>query len=67
MNNEPRYYDPKIVPPPDESEEITVELTEEQIRLIDEVKRKGLFWSTEEFLRWFIQELVKDWDARHRQ
>jgi len=67
MNEEPRYYDPKIVPSPDEGEKITVELTREQIELIEKAKREGDFWSTEEFLRWLIQEFVKDCDARQRK
>ena len=63
MNDELPYHDPKIVPSPEEGEEITVELTSQEIELLDERVRAGGHWSREEYFRWALQKLIKAFAA----
>jgi hypothetical protein len=60
MNKEPRYHDPKIVPPPAAGSEITLEFTKQELELIDEAIRDGGFWSREEFFRFVTAKAVKE-------
>jgi hypothetical protein len=46
-----RFHDPKIVPPPEEGVNITVEYTMEELEAIKEAVRQREYWSLEEFFR----------------
>jgi hypothetical protein len=59
MNKEPGHYDPKVVPSPCESTEITIEFTRKELELIDDAVRDGGFWSRQEFFRSVSADAVK--------
>jgi metal-responsive CopG/Arc/MetJ family transcriptional regulator len=67
MNKEPRYHDPKVVPPPGESVEMAVEYTREELEQIDEAVRHGGFWSRAELFRAASQAAVKEFRSRRKR
>lgn len=66
MNKEPRYHDPKIVPPPGECVEIAIEFTHEEVEQVDEAVRDNGFWSRDEFFRAGSLAAIKEFRARRR-
>ena len=51
--------DPKIVPPPGQSVEITLEFTKKELQPIKEVAPKCGCWSVEEFVRMARAEFLE--------
>ena len=56
-----RFHDPKIEPPPEESVEVTLEFTKEEVCAIDKAIREGGFWSRAEFFRTVSAEGIRSY------
>jgi metal-responsive CopG/Arc/MetJ family transcriptional regulator len=60
-----RFHDPKIEPPPDESVEVTLEFTKDELRAIDELVRAGEYWSRAEVFRAATAEGIRSYRKKN--
>jgi metal-responsive CopG/Arc/MetJ family transcriptional regulator len=60
-----RFHDPKIEPRPEETVEVKLEFTKDELCAIDEAIREGGYWSRAEFFRAATAEGIRSYRKKN--